>query len=412
VDIARLSFLVAESEPVQRTLLVNILKSQGSKKVYAANDGREALDVLLKQRAAVDVIICEVHMPGMDGMQFIRAAAEADYRGSVIIVGALERSQLSSAEATATSFGINLLGVITKPVTRASLEGVLARHDAHPESKATSGGPAFTVAEIMQGLEKDEFEAFFQPKVDFATGRVVGAEALARWRHPQHGIVLPGAFVKLLEDSGKIDELTWSILSKAVAFCSAFNRAGLNTVVAVNFSVGSLSRVGFADRVFEIVEEEGLSADRICLEMSETAATSDLAASVLENLTRLRMKGFGLSVDNFGTGSSSLQQLTRIEFTELKIDRSCVSNLATNNPAMVVLKASLDIARQLKIKVVAQGVETLEDWNMLKGLGCNIAQGHFIAEAMDAEAYVAWVRSLAIEPTFYSEKSPARARLD
>ena len=409
VGIAGLSFLVAEDEAVQRTLLVNMLRSQGSAKVYSANDGREALDVLLKQRAAVDVIVCDIQMPGMDGLQFIRRMGEADYHGSVIIVSALERKLLASAEATAKAYGVNLLAVISKPITREALEAALNVEGA-PQPKPKSGElPAFTLEEIVHGLEHDQFEAFFQPKIEIATGRVVGAEALARWRHPEHGIAPPSAFLNLLEESGKVDDLTWAMLGHAGAFCSAFGKAGLNTVVAVNVAVRSLKSVDFADRVIDIVRGQGLAAENVCLEISESAATSDLGATGLENLTRLRMNGFELSIDDLGTAASSIQQLSHIAFTELKIDRSFVAKASTEKTAMDVLKASLDIARQLKIKAVAEGVETLQEWNLLRELGCNVAQGHFIAEPMEARSYVAWLKSLAMEPIFHSSHSPVPA---
>jgi EAL domain-containing protein (putative c-di-GMP-specific phosphodiesterase class I) len=412
VGIAGLSFLVAEDEPTQQTLVVKLLKTQGAENVYPAGNGREALDILLKQGTGIDVIVCDLQMPGMDGMQFMRRIGEADYGGSVIIVSALERTLLASAEATAKAYGVNLLGVISKPVSVAALEGLLGNQGA-PQVKVKSrpgAAQSFTPAEIAEGLDRDQFEAFFQPKIELATGRVVGAEALARWRHPKQGIVLPASFIKPIEESGKIDDLTSVMLGKGVAFCSAFDKAGLNTVVAVNISLMSLNRGDFADRVSEIVQGQGLGAERICLEITETAATSNLGGTALENLTRLRMMGFGLSIDDLGTAASSIQQLTHIPFTELKIDRSFVANSTTDKTAMDVLKASLDIARQLKIKAVAEGVETLEEWNVLQELGCNLAQGHFIAEAMDAQAYVAWVRSLSMEPIFHSSNSPVQAK--
>jgi EAL domain-containing protein (putative c-di-GMP-specific phosphodiesterase class I) len=223
--------------------------------------------------------------------------------------------------------------------------------------------------------------------------------------------VLPAAFLKPLEDSGKIDELTWTKLAKATAFGSAFDKAGLNTVVAINVSLQSLSGRGFADRIFEIVQQQNLSPDRICFEITEAAATSDLGATALENLTRLRMNGFGLSIDDLGTAVSSISQLTHIPFSELKIDRSFVANAINDESSGAVLRACLDIARQLKIKAVAEGVETLQEWTMLQELGCNIAQGHFIAEAMDAASYIAWVRSLAMEPIFHVANSPIQAKL-
>ena len=413
VGIAGLTFLVAEDEPVQRTLLVSMLKSQGAENVYSANDGREALDVLTKQSTAIDVTVCDLHMPGMDGLQLIRRMGEADYRGSFIIASALGRTLLASAEATAKAYGVKLLGVISKPVTPAALEALLtglgARHaKTGPRSDSL---PPFTSAEIIQGLDQVEFEPFFQPKVELATGRVAGAEALARWRHPEQGIAAPGAFLKLLEESGKIDDLTWLVLGKAVAFCSAFCKAGLNATVGINVSLTSLSRVDFADRVYEIVHGQNLGPEKICLEITESAATSNLGAAALENLTRVRMMGFGLSIDDCGTGASSIQQLTHIPFTELKIDRSLITKSATDKSAMSVLKAGLDTARELGIDAVAEGVETLEQWTMLQELGCKFAQGYFIAEPMDAKAYVAWVRSLAMEPIFYSARSPKRGKL-
>jgi EAL domain-containing protein (putative c-di-GMP-specific phosphodiesterase class I) len=311
----------------------------------------------------------------------------------------------------AGAYGINLLGVVSKPVTRQILESAFVRHGA-PEPKLHASSVArapFSPEEILQGLENDEFEPFFQPKVELTSRRVIGAEALARWRHPQKGIVLPSAFVKILEDAGKIDELMWVMLRKAVVFCGTLNTTGLKSSIAVNLSLKSLNHVKLAARITEMVERHSLDPSKVCLEITESAATTNLGVA-LENLTRLRMAGFGLCIDDFGTGYSSMQQLTRIPFTELKIDRSFVTNSGTHEAARVMLTSSLQIARQLKIKAVAEGVETQEEWDLLRELGCDYAQGYFIARPMDASAYLAWLQDLAETPTSMFTSVLAHAR--
>jgi EAL domain-containing protein (putative c-di-GMP-specific phosphodiesterase class I) len=136
----------------------------------------------------------------------------------------------------------------------------------------------------------------------------------------------------------------------------------------------------------------------MCLEITESAATTDVGAA-LENLTRLRMRGFGLSIDDYGTGYSSMQQLTRIPFTELKIDRTFVMNALTQESAKVILKSSLQLARDLNIVAVAEGVETHAQWDLLAELGCDLAQGYFIAKPMNAIAYMEWLRNLEMDAT-------------
>ena len=161
--------------------------------------------------------------------------------------------------------------------------------------------------------------------------------------------------------------------------------------MSVNLSLKSLSDVKIADRVTELVRSQDLEPRHMVLEITESAATTEVG-KVLENLARLRMKGFGLSIDDYGTGYSSMQQLTRIAFTELKIDQSFVMNAAKQESARVILGSSLDMAKKLNITAVAEGVETQADWNLLRQLGCDVAQGYFIARPMESGAYLDWVR--------------------
>jgi EAL domain-containing protein (putative c-di-GMP-specific phosphodiesterase class I) len=181
------------------------------------------------------------------------------------------------------------------------------------------------------------------------------------------------------------------MLGKAAAFCSTWRLAGLEATVSVNLSLNSLTDIQLAERVTELVVSQNLEPRQMVLELTESAATTDVGKA-LENLARLRMKGFGLSIDDYGTGYSSMQQLTRIAFTELKIDQSFVTNAAKQESAKVILESSLDMAKKLNITAVAEGVETQADWNLLRQLGCSLAQGYFIARPMEARAYLKWVR--------------------
>lgn len=391
MSITALSFLVAEDHESQRNFLVRMLKSLGAKNVHEAADGRGALAIIEDPARPVDIVISDLDMPGMDGMEFIRRLGQCGARISIILASALERKLLGSIATMTEAYGIKLLGVLEKPLTVGKLGPLIRRHKPAQPVTAPAAGLAFTLEEIAAGLKNDEFEPFFQPKIELATGQVKGAEALARWRHPRHGIVAPCAFITPLEDNGLIDELTWVMLRKTAALCGAWRAAGMDVTVSVNLSLKSLGDIHLADVVTEYVRGENLEPRHMILEVTESAATVDVGKA-LENLARLRLKRFGLSIDDYGTGYSSMQQLTRIAFTELKIDQSFVMNATKENSARIILESSLDMAKKLSITAVAEGVETQADWDLLRQLGCGLAQGYFIARPMEHAAFPDWVR--------------------
>src|SRR3954470_9597334 len=183
-------------------MMVSLMQRLNAKQVHSAFDGQSALDVLAK--TSIDLIISDIDMPGVDGLEFMRLLAHSGYTGSVILVSAIESTLLSASEAMTKAYGITLLGVISKPVTRAALTRLVIRHAPGAAKTKKTSAATYSVQEILRALESDQFEPFFQPKVDLSTGRVVGAEALARWRHPKHGTVAPAHFIKALEDAGKI----------------------------------------------------------------------------------------------------------------------------------------------------------------------------------------------------------------
>lgn len=391
MTIDELRFLVVEDHEFQRGALLRMLTGLGAKYVFGAADGYAALEIFRNASAPIDIVISDLNMPGMDGMEFIRNLCEGGAAPSVVLVSAMDRVLLASVEAMTTAYGINLLGAMQKPVGADKLKAMVERHMAQRDQRADRqiAAPTFTIEEIAAGLKNDEFEPFFQPKVELATGRVKGAEALARWRHPQKGIVAPYGFLKTVEDNGLVDALTWSMLQKAAACCGAWRAAGLDITIAVNLSLTSFSDVALARRLTDLVVSQNLEPRHIVLEVTESAATTDVGIA-LENLSRLRMKGFGLSIDDYGTGYSSMQQLMRVAFTELKIDQSFVKNASQHEASRIILESSLDMARKLKICAVAEGVETQEDWDLLYRLGCDVAQGYFIARPMEAGLFQDW----------------------
>lgn len=389
VALGDLTFLVVEDHELQREGLVGTLERLGARAVYAAGDGLSALSILKAPNQPVDVVISDLDMPGMDGMEFLRRVGEAGAGTSVIIASALESRLVASIATMSEAYGIVLLGVLEKPLTPEKLRATIALHRLATPAPKVDPGHGLSLEEIEHGLRNGEFLAFYQPKVELATGRIKGFEALARWRHARLGLLPPEAFVKVLEDRGCIDELMWIMLRDSAAACRAWRANGLDATVSVNVSARSLGDVRVAERVTALVAEEGLEPRFMVLEITESAATTHVGEA-LENLARLRLKGFGLSIDDYGTGYSSMQQLTRVAFTELKIDRSFVRKAATQPSALVILESSLRMARQLKITSVAEGVETRADFTLLQSLRCDMAQGYFISRPMEASAVFDW----------------------
>ena len=334
----------------------------------------------------------------MDGMEFLRHLGQERRNIAIIITSALDGKLLASVGKMTLMHGIQLLGAIEKPIMLTHLKELLSKYDNSVKNESKPVLPmSFTLDEILHGIRGNQFVPFFQPKVDLKTGRIVGAEALARWNHPKHGVVTPDAFISPLEKSGNIDDLTFMMLEKSAAECRSLHDKGHLLTVSVNLSLVSLNDSALANRITQSVRKVGIEPQYIVLEITESSAMTD-AASALENLARLCMNGFSLSIDDYGTGYSSLQQLTRIAFSELKIDQSFVKDFADNDALRIVVESSIDMAHKLRVKSVAEGVETQQDWETLSGIGCDTVQGYFIAKPMDAKAFHDFVANYKAAP--------------
>ncbi|MGZ5050991.1 MAG: EAL domain-containing protein [Methylobacter sp.] len=402
----KLNILVIEDDNFQRQMLVNMLRSLGLASIDDADNGRQALDIIRNKTASpVNIALCDLNMPEMDGMEFLRHLGEEQHNVAIIITSALESKLLTSVEKMVSMYGIKLLGTIEKPITLVNVKDLLAKYDHLSAKRHQSIDTySFSLDEILLGVRAKQFKPYFQPKVDLKTGRLVGAEALARWIHPEYGVIGPNEFIPLLEQHNHIDELTFLMLQESAAACRRFLDQGHALSISINLSVVSLDDALLADKIIQLVNNVGIQPHYIVLEITESA-TMTHAAHALENLARLCMNGFSLSIDDYGTGYSSMQQLTRIAFSELKIDQSFVKDFTDNEALSIVVESSIDMAHKLQIKSVAEGVETQQDWDKLKSMKCDIAQGYFIAKPMDMKAFGDFINTYHCEANTVSPTS-------
>lgn len=392
MNLHELNLLIVEDDDFQRQMVMTMVRGLGVESITEANNGRMALDIIRSDDGlSFDIALCDLNMPEMDGMEFLRHLSIESHDIAIIITSALDGKLLASVGRMTKMYGIRLLGSIEKPILPDRLHELLIKHE-YVDRKWTppEDAKSYSLDEILNGLEQDQFEPHFQPKVSLASGAVVGAEALARWRHPKDGIVAPYAFIPLLEAHHGINALTFQILRKAAAASRTLQAHGHDFSLSVNLSLVSLDDPDLADQITRIVRDQGIEPEHIVLEITESAAITDVLHA-LENLARLCMNGFSLSIDDYGTGYSSLQQLTRVAFSELKIDQSFVKDLSENESSRIVVESCIDMAHKLNVRIVAEGVETQEDWDMLKQVGCDVAQGYLIAKPMNLTDLVAFL---------------------
>ncbi len=376
--------LVIDDDDTQREWLSHILIRAGETMVLTATGGEEALECLRTSVARIGLVVCDLQMPGVDGMALLRRIGEAGYNPAVIISSGSDPAILRSVELMVKAFGLTVLGSVSKPVKPASLERLLHLYRDAPITISDAREVALMPVDLERGLANGEFVPYFQPKVDLVTGALAGVEALARWIHPVHGELCPETFLPLIESERKMAQLTQVILTAAVKHVAEWRRQGWSFTMSVNLSLSALDNRFFCEDFKALLDPVGLEPRDFTFEVLETAAMTDVGRT-LETMARLRLNGFGLAIDDFGTGFSSLEQLSTIPFTELKIDRSFVHGASQSPRLAAVVRSCIDLAHRLNLRVVAEGVESLDDWQFLVGAGANEAQGYFIAKPMPAE---------------------------
>ena len=384
--------LIVDDDDVSRRLVAAHLKKLGVMMVHEADSGASALALFAAEKAPIDVMICDLKMPSIDGMRLLAMISAAGMAPAIIISSAIDERIIRSVELMAGAHGFDVLGPLPKPASLATLETLLAKHRAIAVAAQNEPPQPIEASEIRAALDQGAIEPFVQPKVALASGHVCGAEALIRWQHPTRGLLLPAQFLQQIEAAGELTRMTWKVIEHAVAWCSQWRKQGRDINISVNLSIAAISDPQFPNAVHDLVRRAGIGTDHLIFEVTETNAMHDVAGW-LEAFSRLRMHGFGISLDDFGVGFSSLQQLSRIPFTELKLDRSFVTGALDRPHLRSIVESTVALAKKLGLQVVGEGVETLADWRLLREIGVDMAQGHFIAKPLPATAFEDWTRA-------------------
>ncbi|MCX7168434.1 MAG: EAL domain-containing response regulator [Rhodocyclales bacterium] len=371
--------VLLDDEPFMLKLIGHMLENLGFTAVSPYSSGVAALAALDAPSGQPELILLDLNMPEMDGIEFVRHLVQRNYAGSLVLISGEDERMLQAASKLVQAHKVKLLGHLQKPVSAGALAALLAQWTPPASGRSRAAKAAYGADTVRAAIANGELVNYYQPKVAVADGRVVGVETLVRWRHPTDGLVFPDQFIGVAEAHGE-----------ALAQTRVWRDAGIALRVAVNLSMDSLATLDFADHVVAASVEAGLASAEIVLEVTESRLMADLRVP-LEILTRLRLKRFRLSIDDFGTGHSSLAQLRDIPFDELKIDRSFVHGAYADPTLRAIFEANLNLARQLGIEVVAEGVEDRNDWDFLGSKGCDLTQGYFIARPMPAAELPGWI---------------------
>lgn len=337
-----------------------------------------------------DVIILDLMMPAVDGIEIIRFLTDMNCNALLILMSGFDSGVLHSAQKLASEKGLNVGGSLSKPFRYEELFQLLSNLSITPKSfidNLTIEPPP--VKELQKAIIENELIVYYQPKVSLNDKSVFAAEALVRWHHPTSGMIGPDYFIPTAEKNGLINDLTWIVMEQVLTNASEWREQGLDMQIAVNISAVTINDLDLPEKIGHFVEKYDHKPSQLILEVTETALIEDFTKS-LDILTRLRMKGFHLSIDDFGTGYSSLIQLHRAPFSEIKIDRSFVSEMENDEEANAIVETIIMLGHKLKMSIIAEGVETKECNDKLVSLGCDQAQGYLFARPMPENEILEW----------------------
>lgn len=353
-------------------------------------DHTDDADIFLERvvcRSPTHVAV-DLKLADRDGIEVIRKLAEMKCKAAIIIMSGLGGRILESSARAVSENGLRLLGTLSKPFSRGQLLELLAKDTQEVFSVQETSTPSISEKQIRDALKAQAFIAHFQPKISCLTGELVGFECLARWPQENGIMIPPSDFINLAEQKGLIDELTRQVYHYALSNLP-LHRHTTHLKYALNLSPINLKDRTFPNWLRTKCHEHSVKPSQIILEVTETASMENPLA-LLEHLTQFRIHGFQLSIDDFGVGYSSLVQLARLPFSELKVDQMFVKTLSHSQESQKIVAAVVSLGNSMGLNVVAEGVEDAYALELLREIGCDEAQGYFIGRPMDFIAVRNW----------------------
>lgn len=402
--------LLVDDDEFQLEFVGDMLRDLGVTEVLTATGGYQGLALYDVLECKPDLLLCDLDMPDMDGIEFLRHLAERAYRGGIGVLSGREADLRKAADNLVRAYKLDLLGVMEKPARAEALRVILTQIDqTRPRQADFAAQSPLSPEELRAGLESGRIEVYFQPKVALFGRRMVGVECLARWRHPERGLLGPHTFITVAEQNGLIDELTLVVLRQAVQHLAEWQHRGHDFKMAINLSTENLNRIDLPEIIHQIVRDAGIDSHQIILEITESGLMKDFRLC-LDILTRLRLKGFRLSVDDFGTGYANMEKLKQLPFSELKVDRAFVCGATDDPTARAILETCQHLGQTLGLNLVAEGVETRKDWDLIAKLGFEEAQGYFIARPIPACEVLHWKKEWEAESCARQTEKPQQSR--
>ncbi len=381
--------LIVEDSPFQRELLCALLAELGIDQVTQVVDGNAALEVLRACSDELPLLLVDLEMPGMNGIELLQCMSEEQIRAEIMIVSSHDEALIVTVEGMLVAAGMPLLGSLRKPIAGQDLHRLLSNAGGKPCPAGMCVPATCTPSEVelASAIESGRIRPYYQPKVQLSNGSVTGYEVLARWVKPDDMLVFPADFIPMATESGLLGALTFSLVEQVLDELSRLADDSIS--MALNVDISLLANRHFADDLIHRVAAAGRHPSQMILEVTESALMHDPLVT-LGSVGRLRLAGFGLSIDDYGTGFSTLRQLSRLPFTELKIDRAFISEAHRNRRASAILYSAIEMGHKLGLPCVAEGVEHKEDLMLLEKLGCHSGQGYLFARPMSGEQLGVW----------------------